>query len=539
MNGLHLLMGFVTNMADSAHGVWFGWLIRNGYNMTQAWFTSSDISQPSGRIVRVLAEEHHHFWDRPYHHNASDAMDYATYWYWDHHTASAPPRQVDLAALQGEMPVFETPYLSLEAANNQWEQLGNAFGVTQTATTELYSPGQEEIWISGDSQLQMDPSAGLYTYVDLDSLWAEPPATAESEPAQKLSPQAAKDIADAFLIDNDLMPADAQFDEVVPDTMTETQVPPSGFAPETVLQSEDTALQVVYSRILSYTPPTTLNGVQETIEFSVMGPGAKLKVFVDPNAVQGQSAGPQANPAVIGGTGGWRPVGQPAGLNNSVQQAVPILTSAQILALFDELEPVVALSYMPVLYESRTVISETVAYYEHPLGTGQDQLIPVYALEVEYDLGNQEVTTDTVYIPANPEYMAPLALISPTLEIPDHVGVGEEVVFEAVDASTNLSGLGYDSSLDFPLGTGDPDSFLYSWYRDSVSDENFLGSGRVFSYTVGLGGEAHSGMALITQSIILEVTDTLSPRPPSTSYDQVQLSIVPPVYLPLVIRNSQ
>ena len=130
-------------------------------------------------------------------------------------------------------------------------------------------------------------------------------------------------------------------------------------------------------------------------------------------------------------------------------------------------------------------------------------------------------------------------LISPTLEIPDHVGIGEEVLLEAVDATTNLSDLGYDSSLDFALGTGDPDSYLYSWYRDSASDENLIGSGRVFSYTVGLGDEAHPGMDLITQSIILEVTDSLSPRPPSTSYDQVQLNVVPPVYLPLVLRNSQ
>ena len=537
MDGLHLILGFVTNMDDSAHGVWFGWLIRNGYNMTQAWFTASDISQNSGRIARVLAEEYHHFWDRPYHHNASDARNPYDYWYWDHHTASAPPRQVDLEPLQGEMPVFITPRLTLDEANAQWAQLGTAFGVTTTTRTELNSPAQGEIWISDDSQLQMDPSSGLYTYVGLESLWAEPPSTATSEPAQKLSPQDARDIADQFLISYGLMPGDAEFDEVVPDTMTETQVPASGFVPETVVQSEDTALQVVYSRVLTYTPPSSLAAVQQPIEFSVMGPGAKLKVFVDPNAIPESSAKALANDAVIGGVGGWRPVGQSAGPEMAVQQTVPILTPTQILALFDELEPVVALSYTPVLYESRQVLSQTVAYYEHPLGTGQDQLIPVYAFEVEYELANQEVTTDTVYIPANPEYMAPLALISPTVEIPELIGIGQEIVFEAVDALTNLSDLDYDESLDFPLGTGEPDSYLYTWYRDSVSDENRIGTGQVFTYTVGLAGGTHPGMHHIAQTIILEVTDSLSPRPPSTSYDQVQIAIVPPVYLPLVFRN--
>ena len=539
MDGLHLIMGFVTNMADSAHGAWLGWLICHGFNMTQAWFTASDISQPSGRIVRVLAEEYHHFFDRPSDHNASDALDYSTYWYWDHHTASAPPRQVDISLLQGEMPVFLTPRLSLDAANAQWEQLGTAFGVEDTPRSESHSAAEGELWISGDNQLQMDPSSGLYTYTELDSLWAPPPTTTPaSEATPQLTLQDAKEIADQFLTSNDLMPADAVFDQVEADTLTGVELSTSQYATETTLQSEDTALQVVYSRILTYTLPSLTNAAQETVEFSVMGPGAKLKVFVDPQAVPGRSIAEPAQDAVIGGTGGWRPLAQTGTSRRAIQDTVPILDYSQIEELFESLEPSVALSYIPLLFESRQVLSHTVAYYEHPMGTGQDQLIPVYALEVEYTLESQEVTTDTVYIPANPEYMAPLALISPTMEIPESIGTGQEIVFEAVDATQNLSDVGYDASLNFPLGTGDPDSYLYTWYRDSVSDATRIGTGRVFTYTVGLAGETHPGMAPVSQSIILEVTDSYSPRPPSANYDQVQLAVVPPIYLPLVLRNN-
>jgi hypothetical protein len=538
MDGLHLILGSVTNMADTSQGAWFGWLLRNGYNMTQAWFASYDVAQPSGRIARVLAEDYHHFWDRPSFHNIADPTDRASYWYWDHHTGSAPPLGVEMARLEGEMPVFLTPRMTLDEANAQWAQLGTAFGVTTPGRRGVRSVAEDEIWLSEDGQLRMDPSSGLYGYTELDNLWAPPPAGASAErPSARLSDEEARAIADQFLTDNDLMPADARFDHVVPDVNTEVALTASGLGSASVLQREETALQVVYQRVVTYTPPSALRTAEAPLAFSVMGPGAKLKVFVDPRAAPGRSlAGPAAD-AVIGGVGGWRGVGQAAVSGPIVQATVPILSYGQIEALFRQLEPMVALSYIPLLAENRQVLSHTVAYYEHPLGTGQDQLIPVYALEVKYTLESQETMTDTVYIPANPEYMAPLALISPTLEIPDKVQLGQEVALEAVDAASRLSDVGYDAALDFALGTGDPDSYLYTWYRDTVSEETQIGTGREFTYTAGLGGETHLRANPILQTIILEVTDSLSPRPPSASYDQFQLAVVAPIHLPLVVRD--
>jgi hypothetical protein len=540
MDGLHLIMGFTTTMADVPHGLWFGWYLCHGYNMTQAWFRAADGLQPSGKQARVIAEQSYQFYDKWYNHTSSDPWDYYYHW-WDHTVGSEPPRYVDIAQL-GEMPVFETPALSTGEADNQWAQLGQAFGVTVTPRVRLDSASQEApIWTSDDGQLEMDYNSGLYAYTELDSLWAEPVSATRSVATRLLSQEDAQAIAEQFLNGNDLMPADAQFYEVTADVMTMAEVPSTtmGLAAEQIVQSETTAYQVIYSRILTYTPPATLtHGVAQELEFSVMGPGAKLKVYVAPEATVGLSAAELAAEAVIGGMGGWRGVSSAQRQGLAVQETVPVLTYEQIEALFDELEPVVALSYVPLAFESRQVLSHTVAYYEHPIGTGQDQLIPVYVLDVEYTLAGGEVISSPAYIPANEEYMAPLAQIVTTPDpAPSNVAVGQDLVFEAVDAMTNLSDLGYDASLTFPLGSGESDYYVYNWYHDSVDAENKIGTGRTLTYTVELANEVHPGAGMVAQTIILEVTDGGSPRPPSVSYDTYQISVGAPVYLPLNLKQ--
>ncbi|MBL7202591.1 MAG: hypothetical protein ISS56_20850 [Anaerolineae bacterium] len=291
-----------------------------------------------------------------------------------------------------------------------------------------------------------------------------------------------------------------------------------------------TSYQVIYSRIITYTTPLQA----EPMEFSVMGPGSKLKVYVDTEAPAKLSLAEAAQGAVIGGVGGWRSVGSQK-LNTVAE--VPILTIEQITALFDELEPTVALSYIPLGYDSREILTYTVGYYEHPMGTGQDQLIPVYVLEVAYTLAGADPVTTTAYIPANEQYMAPLAQISGTAGIPAIVAAGDEVVLEAVDATTLLSAMGYDASLNFALGSGVADEYLYSWYVDVVSLETRIGTGRFLTYTVTAGSEAHPSSFPLTQSIILQVEDSASPRPPSTSIDSYGLNVGPPVYLPSVLNT--
>jgi len=531
MNGLHLILGFKTTMADTAHGVWFGQYLCQGYNFTQAWFMAADRSQPSGKIARVMAEESYHFYDRPGNHIGGDTWD-MDYYYWDHHVGSEPARHVNIDQLGGSMPIFETPPLSLGEAQTKWGELGSAFGVPVTPAITLLS---DDVWTSPDGQLQMDSASGLYAYTNQAELWAAPNTASLQGPMVQVRLDDVHGIADQFLASHGLLPGDAQFYEVVSDSTTTATLPGQGddSTAGTILQTENTAWQAIYSRILSYTPPAG-SGLAETVEFSVVGPGAKLKVYVPPEVPASQLA---QGTSVIGGVGGWRSVSASGTQANATPQLVTMLTYEQIQKLFEQLEPTVALSYIPVVYESRDIVTHTVAYYEQPLGTGQNQLIPVYVLEVNYTLAGGQTTSSPAYIPVNPTYMAPLAKINPVSSIPGNVHVGQQLVFQAADASANLSTQGFDTSLNFPLGTGDPDSYLYTWYRNSVSSENVIGTGRTLNYLVTLASQDHPGAQTIPQSIILEVQDSLSTQPPSRSVATYNLTIVPSVYLPVMVSG--
>lgn len=534
MNGLRLLMGFKTTMADKPHGLYFGWYLRLGYNFTQAWFRATDRLQPQGVVARILAEEYFQFWDRPYRHNQPFSMDYSTYFMWTHAAGSEHARPVNIDLLQGTMPVFRTEALNLDDANAKWTQLGQAFGVTTTVRSASVSALQDDpTWMSNDNQLEMDISEGLYAYTELDSLWAEPPtSTKKAAPTRLLSLQEAKDIADQFLNNNGLMSGDAQYYETVAETSDEGVKPGESLSASRTLQSQTEVIQVIYSRILTYTVPGAR--APQQIEFSVVGPGAKLKVYVAPQVTVGLSPQATLQQAIIGGVGGWRSLDQGARTKSVLEDVTMLDYDTQIVPLFNTLESNVALDYIPLDFDSRTVLTRTVAYYELPMGTGQDQLIPVYDLDVEYNLTNQEVVTAHVYIPVNEDYMAPFAQIN--TQIPTStVELGQEVVFQASDASANLSTLGFDSALSFALGTGDSDSYIYDWFLNSTEAANKIGTGRTLTHTVSLSAEAKPE-GLVPQTIILRVTDSYSPRPPSVSTDVYVINVKRVVFLPLLNR---
>lgn len=537
MDGLHLLMGFETTMADVNHGNWFGYYLCNGYSLTQAWFRAADALQPQGKVAGVLAEEYAHFNDRPFNHMGGDWWD-MDYYYWRHPVGSEPARYVDVSLLNGVMPVFDTQPLNLAEATAAWGNLGQAFGVTTTTAlgTPLLADGTaaEPVWVSPDKQLEMDPSGGLYAFTNLQSLWTSP-TVATSKSIYPLGPQDAITIANQFLASNNLMLNDAQYYEVAADLVdTQVYTPQLGMTRGDAVKtaSQTTAYEVIYSRILTYTPPIKPNSAEapRAVEFSVMGPGAKLKVFVDPNA-PGQSTMPGANSAVIGGVGGWRRLQSPTAKPEAIT-TVPILTYNQISSLFASLEPIVALSYVPLPYTSRQILTHTVGYYEGPIGQSQAQLIPTYVLTVQYNLASGETITTPAYIPANWIYMAPLALITPTAQLPTSVRVGQQVVFTAADASQPLSSLGYDPALNFALGSNL--DYDYGWYLGTVELANKLGSGRVLTYTASLSGLS---AGRTTQNIILRVEDLSSASGYNVSVANYQLQVVPPLYLPLIRRS--
>jgi hypothetical protein len=264
----------------------------------------------------------------------------------------------------------------------------------------------------------------------------------------------AKEIADQFLQESGLLPEDAQFFAVVPDILTEGAVEPEVDAAgvEQVLQEQELTQQVLYSRVVTATLPATTRGPAQTVEFSVMGPGSKLKVYVAPQvSAQVMAASPQAllAEAVDGAMGGYRRVQQPAGRTPGSALMVPILPFDKVSPIVTytnedgqpELETMFGLSAIPLTdIKSREIVSNTLAYWEGPMGWSQDQLIPVHTIHMRNELQDGSVVPSTAYIPANPQFMPPLARIesAETADgdaIPDPAVWGDELTFTAFDAT--------------------------------------------------------------------------------------------------------
>lgn len=563
MDGLRAILGFKTVMADVAHGEWFGQYIREGYSMGQAWFKAADKLQPQNKIARVLAEETWMFNDKWYNHTSTDYLD-NNYWYWTHTVGSEPARFVDTRNVT-EMPVYMVEPLNLAEANNRWDTLGAATGVTVTDYVTVTSiPSMSPlraaldvgtIRFSQDGQIEMDESNGLFSYTDLGDLWMAPgqdPESANVVAVQSISAADAITIANQFLSDNGFLPADAQFYEVAADTLTQAAsqegVQASGAAQ--IVSEEVMVNQVIYSRIVTATVNNPGRGVAETVEFSVMGPGSKLKVYVDTTAPAGLGGAALMQETVVGALGGYRAVQQAQttdarGVN--VPLTVPVLPFEKVVKLLElnaqnqqELESMFSLSYAPLgNIESRTITSNTLAYWEGPMGASQDQLIPVHAINVRNVLTDSTVVEYAAYLPVNPAFMPPLAKIELTTTgtgdpIPAQVTVGMSLTLTAVDATKTLAQAGYAAELDFTPGSGD---YAYNWYVDAVAPENLVGGGRTINYTVANPSEALKGDdTTVQQTLILEVLDNLSNREPNRSYSRFTISVVPPLFLPSVVR---
>lgn len=556
MNGVRLILGFKTVMNDVPHGVEFGRYIRDGYSLTQAWFKAADKLQSQNRVARVLAEDTAYFDDTWANHASATVVD-GTKYYRTHTVGSEPARFVDAAAVNNEMPVLVVQPLTLDQSESQINTLAAAFGVTVTvpstgtqaaAFQELLANG--EVYFSDDGQLEMDSAYGLFLHADKDNLWKTESAMALQAAAgtamQAISTEQAKEIADGFLNQYGFMPGDAQFYEVASDTLATMESIVAADGSESLAITEETSnYQVIYSRIISYTP--SINGASvaaEPVEFSVMGPGAKLKVYVANQVPTGVSGAALYNEAVLGGMGGYRAVQSPAmAAEAGALQMVPMLPFAKVEKLFNTLESNVALDYIPLApteLVSRQIITHTPAYWEGPIGFSQSELLPIYSITVLNVLtGNVEVTS-TTSIPVAPDYMAPLAVISTTADLSENLVPGETVVFEALDATKTLTALGLDPSpndgnpLDFVLGSGD---VSYAWYLNSVAEENRLTAkagtnGRLVEYTVNLSLGVDAKNTSGTQRMILVVTDDGKNSEPRTSQAVLNFNTAAPVFLP-------
>ena len=546
MNNLHLLMGFKTTAYDvCGFGQRFAEKIVAGYNMRSAWFTACDQKQPSGVVAKVLAEEYHHFYDTWYYQYPDHPAD-ATYWRSTKSCGSSqPPLQVSPQQAGGLMPVFTTPALSLDEAQAEWGSLTDAFEVP-TQTVSLLQEGSYWVSETDGRELEMDTENGLFYYIDHNNLFSP---TVSSQ-VQIMSAADAITTANEFLASKGLMPGDAKFSEVATVNLDAVQAPGRAvglrLGPAQVLTETVTDYQVMYSRILTYTTMVVQGDtvVPQELAFSVVGPGAKLKVYVKSEGGQARVATNGGPGAVVGAQGGWRRITE----TMTIQAVEPILSyEPQIVHLFDELEPQVALEHVPFQAGDATkeVLTYTLGYWEESTGQGQAKLYPAYVLDVRYEgtitptdgVTETLVITGYTYIPANETYMRPLAMIESHSDLNRTFWPGQVITFTAADASQTLAELGYHESLTFTLGSGG--FYAYDWYLGSVADENWLGAGRNLVYTVTVASEAGHEVP-IPQFVILRVTDSFSAHTSqNTSTTSEPFNVVGTLFLPVVLKNYQ
>jgi len=552
MYGQHLILGFKTlawlyTSSEYTQGYNFGKYVCQGYSMAQAWYKACDRTQPQGTIARVLMNELPCLNDNVWGTVCADSFDWDA-WYQTHACGSETARQVNLAVLQGEMPVYRVQPLSLDEATDRFGDLQAVFNVTGTISSTVaaaMTPLQNDPFFtsqSGERELEMDKQGGLFGYYDLGQLWtqqqAEQALLVNAASVDYIDQNDARGIADSFLQRNGLNGAGSQFYHVISDTLSSSMnLTTTVDASQSVTDTETAVVwQVLYSRILAYTPTVSVAGVTApTVNFSVVGPGAKQKVYVPTSSVVSASSALQEN--VVGVQAGWRSIEQPVNAATGEAMMVSILPESQVRDLYLAAGKLVALNDVPfTITGTAQIISSTVAYWEEAAGVGQAELVPVYSLNVRLQDANTGALTDNfIYVPASPIYMRPYAEI---LEKPaTSVDAGTTITLKAEDASKTLTQLGF-AGFDFALGSGSDTDYQYAWYVNEITDANRITTGltdggKTLALKLPDRFDDRSEGTKIT--IHLKVTDLGNPNQ-SSANTSVTIDVNPRVFLPSISK---
>jgi len=534
MNGQHLIMGFVTNAsaynnASSTQAYHFGRYIRQNYSMPQAWYKACDVAQ-RGRVTRTLINELACLNDKP---NlgqvCADSFD-TDAWYQTHACGTETAIAVPTADIR-TLPVFVMAPYGLEDAKSDLRTLGNIFSIpvnpTLTARVQDQMASDYFTGTAGALALELDKGSGIFSFSNLDELWtasqAEQAMAVNAASANYIDSDDARRVADNFLQTNNLNGSGATFYEVISDTIS-SSIDTSNLtrAALMVAQMDETPLlwQVIYSRRLTATVVSAA-GVAAEIEFSVVGPGAKQKVYVPITAAVGAASLLETMP--VGVQGGWREVAPAINAATGDALSVAILTAEQVKALYLDLPDDVTLNDVPLDVTKREIVSHTIAYWEEASGVSQGQLIPVYELKVNMtERQSQAVVEEFVYVPASQLYMRPLARIIDAPTGP--IMAGTAITLTAADATQTLKSLNV-ANYDIVLGNGD---YSYQWFLDGEK----IGDGRVLSNFVVPNSADPREIRLTFE---LRVTDIASPNE-SVSTDRLALAGSLGLYLPSISR---
>jgi hypothetical protein len=351
----------------------FLWITWDGQTVTQAWFNTTDETQPSGTTARVLAEVYNNYNDHLWGQGSvsSDPSYNGWYWYWDHVAGSPPYLTVNS---------LETMNVYRVVPRNVDEQyvqsIGRAFKLTgqvvslcdsSLAMADVSDPANPKV-------LKVYKGSGQFYFQNQGKLFAANPDAGQFPPDQ------AGEEAQLFLTKNDLLPNDAGASTVEFDSIVEES--DKGEERQRLRQNTN----VVYARQLPGDP----TGGQMV---SVAGAGARLKVYL---AADGE---------VMGAMGNWR--------NVEVTGAIQVNDFDTTWSFFDRYKEALSPAKAQVAYTRAIPIPEeaTQGYYEHPGFAEQQELIPCWIIPVEYYQDDILVLKADTFVPAAESYFPPVVEI--------------------------------------------------------------------------------------------------------------------------------
>jgi hypothetical protein len=381
-DGLHLMLGFKTSSygatnfgrkwAERMKKTTFLWITWDGQTVTQAWFNTTDETQPSGTTARVLAEVYNnyndHLWGQGY--VSSDPSYNGYYWYWDHVAGSPPYLSVNSLEM---MNVYRV--IPRNVDEQYTKSIGRAFGLTgqvgdlcdSLAIADVNDPKNPKL-------LKISKASGQFYFQNQGKLFAANPD------AGQFPPEMAEREARNFLDEYKLLPQDAGASTVEFDTLVEES--DKGVERQRLFQNTN----VVFARQLPADPA----GGQMV---SVAGAGARLKVYL---------YGDSQNPEVMGAMGNWR--------NVEVTGAIQVNDFDTTWSFFDRYKEAISPAKAQVVYNKAVPIPEeaTQGYYEHPGSAEQQELIPCWIIPVEYYQDDTLVLKADTFVPAAKSYFPPV-----------------------------------------------------------------------------------------------------------------------------------
>ncbi len=459
MDGLHLILGFKTIAYDCNTGYWWAdGMVSDGcqdppMRVSDAWCWAARKTQSgNGVVTRVIGEDKESLKDLLWGEGdvSPDFYPDDTYYYTDQKISDTSAIQIStpfpnrMNLYRVVLPTIDIPYV---------KSIGSIFGLA--GDVGYYGDGLYYM-TDGTKYLQVS-STGSILYGDSSELWV----IRETDP-QLPTKEQSEYIAQKFLSDSNLLPGDA----LLYDTYSSEQ----GCVNKTdgtLINSTIMDRQVVFNR--------TIDG------YSVVGPGAKLQVFLGENN------------RTIGFFRVFRP--------KAYAGTVDIMSEQEAIDNLTAYGPKIMLGGAPNgPWDSMNIISTTLGYYEAGFNDTQEELIPCYVFLANFMLGGQVSFTQYVYIPAASEFMPPIAeIVSPS----DGYACSEGCV---VSFSGQCAAFGTP-----PLS--------YTWHSDI---DGYLGQGQTLSTSTLSVGQKEE--VIIPHTITLTVTDSTG----NSSSAYINVTVNPP-----------